>query len=316
MNPIYHFSDDRAAPEQALAAFRNQADMWMNLPGASCALWWNHTPPHPDGPVGCIGAWQAQDRDQAAVLLEAAVATLRQHGISVVVGPMDGNTWRKHRLVVESDGRPPFFMEPTHAPAWVEDFESAGFQRMAEYSSAAVDLTRADPDLSGFTRKLEGRGIRLCPIDMTRFDATLHDIHRLSLEAFAGNFLYTPLTWENFRAMYDGMRDRIVPDLVRLAWDTDGLAAFLFGFPDLLDSSGKTVILKTLAARAGARHAGLGSVLTNMVHDAARQRGYTTAIHALQHESNSVHRLSDRFHARVFRRYALFARATQDSTRP
>ena len=53
-----------------------------------------------------------------------------------MLGPMDGNTWGKHRLVVESDGRAPFLMEPSNPAHYVEAFEQSGLSVVSRYVSA------------------------------------------------------------------------------------------------------------------------------------------------------------------------------------
>ena len=73
--------------------------------------------------------------------------------------------------------------------------------------------------------------------------------------------------------------------------------------------SPKTLIVKTLAVDPHARLAGLGSILVAKAHLMAQSKGYHEAIHALQHENNSSLRISQRFNASIFRRYALMVKS-------
>jgi len=68
------------------------------------------------------------------------------------------------------------------------------------------------------------------------------------------------------------------------------------------------MIVKTLAVLPERRFAGLGTVLVNRLQTAAREAGCTEAIHALQREDNQSLRISQRFSAEIFRRYALFSK--------
>ena len=65
--------------------------------------------------------------------------------------------------------------------------------------------------------------------------------------------------------------------------------------------------LGDMAVAPGRQHAGLGSVLMDRAHQAARELGYRRVIHALMHEANASRRLSSRT-ASTIRRYALLAR--------
>jgi L-amino acid N-acyltransferase YncA len=68
------------------------------------------------------------------------------------------------------------------------------------------------------------------------------------------------------------------------------------------------VIVKTLAVDPDARCAGLGSLLVDELHRIGLEKGYTEAIHALQHETNTSLKITGRHHGEVFRRYALFSK--------
>ena len=309
MKPIPTTSASDPASAAGLA-FRREADAWLELPQARCGLWWSHVPSHPTERLGCIGAWQADDRREAALLLDAACDALREAGATLAVGPMDGNTWRSHRFVIESDGRPPYFLEPTNPPEAPDDFRAAGFGELSRYSSSEIDLLAPQPDFADTEARLAREGVVLGPLRMDRFEDELRALHETSLVGFRNNFLYTDLAWEEFHALYAAVESLLVPGLARMAWCGDVLAGFLFTLPDRLAPAGTApaAILKSLTVRPEKRFAGLGSVLTKDCHLRARELGFVKAIHALQREGNTVLRLSERFGARVFRRYALFGK--------
>ncbi|MFM7182861.1 MAG: hypothetical protein ACKO2G_15565 [Verrucomicrobiales bacterium] len=295
-------------PADAAGAFGRGAALWIQCGSASAGIWWENVPPHPEGKVATIGAWMAGTEEENRDLLRAAMAEIQSSGSTIVLAPMDGNTWRRYRCVTWSDGRPPFFLEPFSEPDSAAPFLAEGFEIFERYSSGAVDLTHSGPDLSAFRTKLESKGVHFAPMSGDEFPAALREIYTLSLASFARNVYYTSLDWETFAAIYTPLRPLIRDGLVWTARDDDGLAAYLFTIPDRLDASGQTVILKTLASRSDPALAGIGSVLTGLAHEAAKIMGFTTAIHALEHESNQSQRLSRRFGAVTFREYALLGR--------
>lgn len=264
------------------------------------------------GPGAADPGADGHDAEHAATtLLRHACRHLEEQGVRRVLGPMNGSTWAPYRLVIdpapggETEPQPPFLMEPNNPPHWPRLFEDAGFQVRSEYVSARVtDLTRAHPRRAESLAALEAQGVELAPIQMDRFDEELADIHRLSLEAFAGNPLYSPLSWEAFRAMYTKVKPLLDPQLVQLARTADGtLAGFFFALPDTTDPG--RLILKTVAVANAHRGTGLGVLLLDEPRRLAREHGYSELIHALMHVDNPSARIS-RHSGEVFRRYALF----------
>ena len=277
---------------------------------ARCSIWTKMTPRLDDRPIGVVGHYAAADAPAGVSVLQHAVQRLRQAGLSRVVGPMDGNTWRSYRLVTDAGTEPPFFLEPTNPPDWPDHFISAGFTPLATYSSALNDdLSITDPRVPAATERLQSSGIRIRNIRQDRFDAELAAVHELSLESFANNYLYTPIAKEEFLAMYEPIKAHLVPQLVLLAEQGDQLVGFMFGLPDLLEAQRgervRTAIAKTMAVQPGRAGAGLGSVLMDLFQQSARKLGFTRVIHALMHESNRSRAISSRY-GKPIRRYTLF----------
>lgn len=294
------------------AALRQGADAHLMLGAARCSLWWREAPPLAGQRLGVIGHYQApSDGPDAAALLAAACAELHRQGCTLVVGPMDGSTWRRYRLVTWRGDEPPFFLEPDTPDAWVGHWTAAGFTPWAGYSSAVVgNLDGHDARLDAVAARLERDGVRIRPIDSDHFDADLDRIHALSLSAFAGNLLYTPLGREAFHAMYRPVQMLLQPGLVLIAEHQGAAVGFVFALPDV--NMGKrgmpvdTLVVKTLAVAPGRIYAGLGKILLERCQQAAHGLGMRRAIHALMHDGNTSRNLGAG--ATTLRRYTLFAR--------
>ena len=81
------------------------------VPGASLSIW--RDGPELDGArTAALGAFSCETAEAGAAAIRAAMEQLRSEGFAAVLGPMDGTTWAKHRLVVESDGRAEFTDAP------------------------------------------------------------------------------------------------------------------------------------------------------------------------------------------------------------
>lgn len=248
--------------------------------------------------TAALGQFQCETAEDGARLIRAAMERLRGEGFGAVLGPMDGNTWGKHRMVIESDGRLPFLMEPSNPVHHVEAFEASGLSVVSRYVSAARS---SDVALSG---SVAPPGLKLRNFDPGRAEEELTRVHALSLQAFADNHFYQPISLEEFIASYRPVLGAIDPELVLLAEDEKGaLRGFLFALPNLAEGRNpRSVILKTYASRTK----GAGSMLANAFHEQARAKGFGEVIHALMHDSNLSAQHSGNTGAKVFRRYALW----------
>lgn len=278
---------------------------------ARASLWWKSVPTLEGRRLGLIGHYASNNDRGAEELLRGCVKELRGHGCTLAVGPIDGNTWRRYRFVTERGDEPPFLLEPDNPDSYPAQWTRAGFTALATYFSArAEDLTRDDPQVTRAAERMRERGVVIRPLDRARFEEELRVIHSVSTRSFVQNFLYTPISEIEFIAQYSAIRERIVPELVLLAELGGELLGYVFAVPNWVGASNgpvRSVIVKTVAVLPERRCAGLGTVLVQEAHHAARVLGYTRAIHALMHETNNSLNLSARY-ATPFRRYTLYAK--------
>lgn len=298
-----------------IALFDSDLGLTATLPSgtASVALWWTRVPPLEGDRLGVIGAFSADSAEAAVAVLAEAEERLRAQGCTLAVGPMDGNTWRKYRLVTEAGDEPPFLLEPTNPAEWPAWWRAAGFGPLAEYySSATDDLVTRDERVDGVAERMKAAGVTVRAFRLEEFEAELERIYEVSVVSFQSNYLYTPLPKEAFLAQYRAIRERVRPELVLLAEDAERQpVGYVFAVPDYAQAARgekvTTVIVKTLAVLPGRRNAGLGAWLLAEAHAAARAAGFTRAIHALMHETNKSRNLSAHY-AKTIRRYTLFSK--------
>ena len=281
-------------------------------PRARCSLWWTGTPTLEGAHIGYIGHYAALDAGSGREILTWACRRLAEAGCARAIAPIDGNTWRRYRLLTERGAEPPFFLEPDNPDDMPEHFAAAGFRPLADYfSSLNNDLAIRDPRAIEAEQRLEKAGIRIRPLDPTRFHEELRAVHAVSLTAFPQNFLYAPISEEEFVAMYAGLEKQLRPELVLLAEAKDRVVGFLFAIPDLAQAARgqpiDTMIAKSMAVLPEYGGLGLGGVLMERAHAAGRALGYRRSIHALMHQDNRSRRLSSRT-AHVIRRYTLYER--------
>ena len=280
---------------------------------ARCSCWWNSGPSLAGERLGLVGHYAAAAAASGAALLSHACALLSSAGCTMAAGPMDGNTWRRYRFVVDRGPEPPFFLEPDNPDEWPAHWLDAGFAPLARYSSAINDdLAVQDPRTPASLARRADAGISIRTFDPNRADDELRRIYRLSLAAFSSNFLYTPIAEAEFTAQNAALLPLLEPELILLAVRDGELAGYVFALPDVLQAkrtgAADTFIIKTVAVDPAVAGHGLGSLLIDRVQQSARQMGFRRAIHALMHERNASRTISGRY-GRTIREYALYSRA-------
>jgi len=279
-------------------------------PVARCSLWWRAVPRLAGERPGIIGHFAALDGESAAILLSHCCRELAGQGCSVAIGPMDGNTWRRYRFITRRGSEPPFFLEPDNPDEYPGYFETAGFAPLARYYS------NLDPDLGWelaepLKERLARRGVHVRPLDPADFAAELERIYTISVAAFTNNFLYSPISRDEFMAMYTRVQSAVQPELVLFAEYRHQPVGFVFAIGDLLHGGAggraETVIIKSMAVLPEWNGRGVGPLLMAAVTANARALGYQRGIHALMHESNRSRGLSGH-HGAMIREYTLYSR--------
>jgi hypothetical protein len=171
---------------------------------ARCSLWWDIVAKLENERLGVIGHFQADSADAGSFLLEGATDRLRENDCTLAVGPMDGNTWRRYRVLTERGAEPAFFMEPDNPDFWSTAFEKANFSPLARYTSSLVtDLSRRDPRAGRTLERLQREDVRIRHLTLDHFErgppAHLSSLHhqfysQLSLHRASGRCLPRPIS--------------------------------------------------------------------------------------------------------------------------
>ena len=269
----------------------------LEISGAHCTLHWD-APRWRNRKTACVGAFSCDDADSGVKLLKEAKKRARKKNYPCLIGPMDGDTWHRYRVVTFSDNSDPFLLEPVSGPHDYEAFKGAGFQPISNYVSTRANIS----DAIGKTAPMV-KGITITTWDGKNAPDLIDQLFQLSTAAFANNAFFKPITRNAFLKLYEPIIPAIKPEFVLFAKSpNDDLVGFLFGMPNItLNKKDKSVILKTYASAVR----GCGRLLVDIFHRRARDVGYDKVIHALMHEDNISLDRSRLHKAKVFRRYAL-----------
>ena len=269
----------------------------IEIDGAKATLY-RQGPSLEESPTLAIGEIKFPSVETGKALLQEIQKIAKEEDFKAVIGPLNGDTWHSYRLVYESDGSPPFLLEPTSKEHDLAVFESSGFTPISMYLSARAPLKQTIGDIPSAVP-----GIRIEAWDGENAEGLIQNLFDMSTMAFSGNKFFKPISFESFLEIYQPLIPLIDKEHVLFARDDeDALQGFLFGTPNYMAPEGeRSVILKTYASRLR----GVGHLLADTYHRKCLDLGFDTVIHALIHEDNASRKRSEMHGATIFRRYAL-----------
>lgn len=280
---------------------------------AICSLWWSEVPFLENEKAGVIGHFEAKNKSSAEILLNNGCRVLSENACTIAVGPMDGNTWRKYRLITWGTEQKPFFLEPQNSEEYPKYFQDCGFDRFESYFSCIDrNISLTDERLFLVRKRLYESGIKIRRIKPDEFRDELKKIYNISINSFVKNRMYADIDFSSFEKMYEGMNGKLVEELVLIAERGEESVGFVFAYPDfnqaLRGEKVDTVIVKTVAVISERKNGGLGNLLVAMVRENAAKAGFTKAIYALMHKSNDSINIAKKNNGEIFREYTLFSR--------
>ena len=190
-------------------------------------------------PYGLLGFFECRDHeDTARRLIDLGLEWLDRQGCRVVRGPINFTTFHDYRLVTSSAAAGWIPGEPYHPDYYPRLWRAAGMAPVTSYSSnwlphemlEALQPSAEASRAAGYTiRHLAGA-------------ADLEALYQLSTVSFAQAWMYSPITREEFAALYGADRVAKVASSTYLVHAADGApVGFLYGFPVELDGRTATV---------------------------------------------------------------------------
>jgi hypothetical protein len=129
---------------------------------AQCSLWWKNVPNLKHHQLGLIGHYGTDSIEAGTALITHACEILAARGCTMAIGPMDGNTWNRYRLITERGTHPPFFLEPENSEDVPQHFAANGFSILAEYFSTITnDLQLRNPRMEIVADEIKLLGVKI-----------------------------------------------------------------------------------------------------------------------------------------------------------
>ena len=172
----------------------------------------------------------------SGALFAAAEAWLRARGMKKCIGPFSFNVNEESGLLIDGFNCPPRMMMGHAQPHYGALVEAAGFAKTVDMRAY---LTAMDSALPGKVMKWLKRafdrnpGLKVRPLDMSRFDEEIATVVRIFNAAWADNWGFIPMTAIDVAHMAKEMRAIIVPELVSIATLDGNPVAMCLALPDL-----------------------------------------------------------------------------------
>ena len=263
---------------------------------------------HENGKAMPVGCFESKDDSEAVKMLFGRIAhDARLCSADWLVGPMNGSTWQTHRFHMKNPEQL-FFGEMIHQDYYPRLFEEVSFQEVATYHTNVDRKLKFDKQaLEKQRKKYQESGIVLRSLNKVDLKSDLSKVGQLSLEAFACNFLYTPLELQAFISKYSEIMNHVDPKYIWLAEDSLGeLQAFSFAYPDYWNQDPKTFVFKSFARKPGKSYAGIGNFLAGLSKLDAINDGFDQMLHAFIYQANSSDHISQGYDGALYHEYKLY----------
>ena len=281
---------------------------------AEAVCYFKNTPKVDDKNIGCIGEFVSKNKAAGKKVLEKCEKILKDKNVKLIVGPMNGNTWRKYRTLKWSRGDSFFLLENVNPIEDNEVFIESGFKELYTYTSTKglVSDCYFSKALEISAEKLKENSITIRPFNKENAVADLEKIYNVSKISFTRNPFYTPIDKDSFIKQYEKYLDIIKEEFVLIAEQDGKEIGFIFCIPNYNEmQEGKpleTLIVKTVAVKPEYEHFVIGNILLNKIGTIALEQGFKEWIFAFMYSDNTSQKMAQRNKTEIIREYALYGK--------
>ncbi len=281
---------------------------------ASATCYYINTPKVDGKNIGCVGEFECKDKEVGIQLLKKCEEILKEKNVSLIVSPMNGNTWKKYRTMKYTNGDPLFLLENINPIEHNDIFLEAGYKELYTYSSnkGLIENAYTSDAFDVIEKELESEDIKIRKFNKDNPMEDLKKIYNVSKVSFERNPLYTPIEEKEFIEQYQPYINMVDEDLILIAEKEGKEIGFVFCIPNFNElKEGKklsTLILKTIAVLPEYEHLGLGNILLNRITKVAKEKDFKEWIFAFMYSNNTSQKMAKRNNAEVIREYAIYGK--------
>lgn len=281
-----------------------------NQEKGSAICYFKNTPKLNEKNIGTIGDFKCDNKDDGIYLLKKAEEIFKEKNIDFIVGPMNGNTWNKYRVLKYTNGDEEFLLENVNEFKDNEIFLNAGFKELHTYSSTKGDLDNAynSKSLNLLEEKINKNNIIIRKFNKNNYISDLEKIYNISIKSFDKNPFYTEIPKKDFLEQYEKYIKMADEDFILIAEKGEEAIGFIFCIPDLKNTKLDTVIVKTVAVLPDYKEFAIGNILLKKIANIAKNKNFKKWIFAFMYSNNTSQKMAKRNRTEIIREYVLYGK--------
>lgn len=285
--------------------------------------------------TGFFGLFECRnDPEAAAALFREAEKFVRQHGMTVLRGPVNFSTNDECGLLVEGFDRPPMIMMTYNPEYYISLFEQNGLVKSKDLIAYRLETPSAIPERlqRGVDLILKRHAFTVRTFNKKDFDNEVRRVKKIYNAAWEKNWGFIPMTDAEFDHMGKQMKQILDPDFLFIAEHQGEPIGFSLAIPNINDAlikirngrllpfglvkllwhsrNVRTVRVITLGIVPQHRQSGLDTVFYYKTFETAMRKGVQWGELSWILEDNiAISRPLERMGAFVYKRYRLYEKA-------
>lgn len=255
---------------------------------------------YPNSKVGYIGWFESHnDNEVSKQVLNECVNYLKENGIEVIYGPINGSTFYNYRFNLNYE-MPSFPSEPFQPLYYIQQWENYGFEISESYITTYSEFPNIPmPKEEEVKKMFASMGLSFEKLTVDLLKEIWKDFYEFLLVAFQSNQHYSPISFEVFNDLmkgfpkaHDGEHSFIVFDANRKVIGFVTCLSDLFyehyqknNVSDDLFSE-KKLIIKTMATHPDWQNKKIATLIASAIFTNGIKEGFKKVINALMWQEN------------------------------
>ena len=275
---------------------------------AKATCYFEDTPTLNEKNIGCIGEFETKTKEAGIGILKKCEEILKEKKVHIIVGPMNGNTWKKYRVLKHTNGENMFLLENVNPIEHNEIFLEAGFKEIHTYTSTKglIKDAYSSEALDIAENEIEKEKIEIRNFNKSNYTEDLKKIYNISKQCFKRNPFYTDIDEKEFLQQYEQYIQMVDEELILIVEIEGKEIGFVFCVPDFNQPG--TLILKTIAILPEYEHLAIGNILVRRIAKIAQNKGFEKWIFAFMYSNNTSQKMAKRNKTYLIREYALYGK--------
>ncbi|NIR49378.1 hypothetical protein GWO43_12905 [candidate division KSB1 bacterium] len=203
--------------------------------GRIAAILNNHHNNFHNEKTGFFGFFEStNDTEVSAALFDAAVAWVKENGMTQIRGPMNFSTNDSCGVLYEGFDSPAVIMMPYNPSYYLSLLENSGFQKIKDLYAYYFNRDMHIPErFESMARRTHAdKSVRFRTVNLQNFKNEVETVKNIYNEAWESNWGFVPMTDSEFLHLAKDLKPVVDPDIVFFAEVNGESAGFSLSIPD------------------------------------------------------------------------------------